>query len=77
MTISFFPLKTILVKLDEVTWRVLLNTKKRFNGMGIKTYPKHLATVEGKAAAKALELRYITTYERIFGHMPPYNPVYH
>ncbi|MEL4888813.1 hypothetical protein N6P31_17410 [Pectobacterium betavasculorum] len=51
--------------------------QKRFNELGIKTYPEHLATVEGKAAAKVLELRYITTYERIFGHMPSYNPVYH
>ncbi|PHM37743.1 RHS family protein [Xenorhabdus mauleonii] len=51
--------------------------EKRFNGLGINVESTHLATVNGKAAAKALELRYIKTYERIFGNKPPYNPVYH
>lgn len=51
--------------------------QKRFEALGIDIYSSRLATVEGKAAARALELRYITTYERIFGKMPPYNPVYH
>ncbi|EOV9602889.1 RHS repeat-associated core domain-containing protein, partial [Cronobacter malonaticus] len=51
--------------------------QKRFNALGIDVYSTRLATVEGKAAARALELRYIKTYERIFGEMPPYNPVYH
>ena len=32
-----------------------------------------LASVEGKDLAKQLELRYIKTYEKIYGQRPPYN----
>ncbi|MDY0171115.1 MAG: polymorphic toxin-type HINT domain-containing protein, partial [Thermoguttaceae bacterium] len=40
---------------------------------GREVVPRHLRTVEGKAAAKALETRYIKTYENIFGKLPPFN----
>jgi hypothetical protein len=41
--------------------------------LGIDIDVELLSTVEGKAAAKALETRYITTYRRVFGSRPPFN----
>jgi RHS repeat-associated protein len=37
---------------------------------GLDTVVEHLRTVEGKAAARALETRYIRTYDKLFGHRP-------
>jgi hypothetical protein len=37
---------------------------------GLNTYVEHLRTVEGKQAARALETRYIMTYEKVFGFRP-------
>jgi hypothetical protein len=41
--------------------------RKLRNEHGLDTVVEHLRTVEGKAAAKALETRYIETYEKVFG----------
>jgi RHS repeat-associated protein len=46
--------------------------RKLRNEYGLDTYVERLRTVEGKRAARALETRYITTYERIFGFRPGY-----
>jgi hypothetical protein len=48
-----------------------------FKRRGIKVTVQKLRTVEGKAAARELETRYIETYARIFGRRPRYNPVNH
>ena len=40
---------------------------------GLDTVFEHLRTVEGKAAARALETRYIRTYEKLFGHRPGFS----
>ncbi|MFN7770826.1 MAG: polymorphic toxin-type HINT domain-containing protein [Planctomycetaceae bacterium] len=45
--------------------------------LGIDIDVDLLRSVEGKAAARLLEKRYIETYMRIFGQRPPYNPVNH
>ena len=37
---------------------------------GIKAYMEELRTVEGKAAARPIESRYISTYEKVFGKRP-------
>ena len=37
---------------------------------GLNTVVEYLRTVDGKAAAKALETRYIKTYEKAFGIKP-------
>lgn len=37
---------------------------------GRETYPEPLGAVKGKATAKALETKYIRTYEKIRGHKP-------
>jgi RHS repeat-associated protein len=46
--------------------------RKLYTEYGLDTYVEHLRTVEGKRAAKILETRYITTYERLFGFRPGY-----
>ena len=45
--------------------------------LGIDIEVDLLRTVEGKAAARAWETRYIDTFRRIFGQRPPDNPVNH
>lgn len=45
--------------------------------LGIDIDIELLRTVEGKAAARAFESRYIDTYIRVFGQRPPFNPVNH
>jgi hypothetical protein len=50
---------------------------RTFAKLGIQIRVEPLGTVEGKAAAKALELRYIETYTRFFGERPLFNPVNH
>ena len=50
---------------------------RNFAKEGIDIDVQRLATVEGKAAAKALEKRYIKTYTKTFKKRPPYNPVDH
>lgn len=45
--------------------------------LGIDIEVDLLRTVEGKAAARAWETRYIDTFRRIFGQRPPNNPVNH
>ena len=45
--------------------------------LGIDIDVDLLRSIEGKAAARSLESRYIETYMRIFGQRPPYNPVNH
>jgi hypothetical protein len=47
--------------------------RRYFQGLGIDTDVVPLRTVQGKAAARALETRYIDTYERMFGSKPQYN----
>jgi hypothetical protein len=47
--------------------------QRYFQRLGIDTETVPLRTVEGKAAAKALETRYIQTYRRIYGQRPQYN----
>jgi hypothetical protein len=47
--------------------------QRSFQRLGIDTEIVSLRTVEGKAAAKALETRYIQTYNRIYGQRPQYN----
>jgi len=39
---------------------------------GLDTFVVPLRTVEGKAAARALETRYINTYDKVFGFKPGY-----
>lgn len=46
--------------------------RKLRNEHGLDTVVEPLRTVEGKAAAKALETRYIETYEKVFGIKPGY-----
>lgn len=46
-------------------WRRQLEKKH-----GLQTVVEHLATVEGKRAAKQLETRYINTYEKVYGFKP-------
>jgi RHS repeat-associated protein len=46
-----------------------------FSELGIGVRVDLLGTVEGKAAARALENRYINTYLKIFGERPLFNPV--
>ena len=50
---------------------------RKFSEIGIDVSVDILMTVEGKMAAKALELRYINTYIRTFGKRPPFNSVNH
>jgi hypothetical protein len=46
--------------------------RKLRNEHGLDTIVEHLRTIEGKAAAKALESRYIDAYEKAFGFKPGY-----
>ncbi len=39
---------------------------------GLDTIVQHLKTIDGKAAARALETKYIRTYEKTFGFKPGY-----
>jgi len=47
----------------------------KFKRLGFDIEVNLLETVDGKAAAKELEKRYIETYIKIFGQRPPFNPV--
>jgi hypothetical protein len=40
---------------------------------GLDTVVEHLKTVDGKASARALEVQYIDTYEKVFGFRPGYD----
>lgn len=51
--------------------------QRQFAKRGIDIEVDLLRTVEGKAAARQLETRYIKTYARTFGERPRYNPVNH
>ena len=51
--------------------------QRSFANQGLDIEVNLLRTVEGKVAAKALELRYIQTYTKTFGQRPPFNPVNH
>lgn len=48
-----------------------------FSKLGIDVDVDLLETVEGKAAARALEKRFINIYMKIFGKRPLFNPVNH
>jgi hypothetical protein len=47
--------------------------QRDFAQRGVRITVDRLDTVEGKAAARLLETRYIDTYHRIFGRRPPFN----
>jgi hypothetical protein len=47
----------------------------KFKRLGIDIEVDLLETVDGKAAARQLEKRYIETYIKIFGQRPPFNSV--
>lgn len=47
--------------------------RRHFQSLGIETDTVLLRAVQGKAPARALETRYIDTYERVFGSQPQYN----
>jgi hypothetical protein len=47
--------------------------QRAFDEMGIDIEVQFHRTVDGKAAAKVLESRYIKTFERYFGTKPPFN----
>lgn len=51
--------------------------QRDFAGRGIDIEVQLLRTVEGKAAARALETRYIDTFNRFFQQRPTFNPVNH
>jgi hypothetical protein len=51
--------------------------QRDFAKQGLEVEVELLRTVEGKAAAKALELKYIQTYIKVYGKRPPNNPVNH
>jgi RHS repeat-associated protein len=55
----------------------LAEHQRDYAKLGIRLKVDLLHTVEGKAAARALESRYIDTYIRVFGQRPPFNPVNH
>ena len=44
--------------------------EKLFERYGLETEIESLGTFEGKSLAKAMETRYIRTYEKVFGHKP-------
>ncbi len=45
--------------------------------LGIDIEVDLLRTVDGKAAARSLETRYIDTFRGVFGRRPPNNPIHH
>ena len=45
--------------------------------LGVDIEVDLLRTVEGKAAARVWETKYIDTFRRVFGQRPPNNPVNH
>lgn len=47
--------------------------RRHFQRLGINTDVLPFGTVEGIAAARALETRYIQTYNRLYGSRPRYN----
>jgi RHS repeat-associated protein len=47
--------------------------RRFFARQGIDVDIQPLRTVEGKAAARQIETKYITTFERLFGHRPEFN----
>ena len=47
--------------------------RRGFSRQGIDIDIRTIRTVEGKAAARSLETRYIQTYRRVYGHRPPFN----
>ena len=51
--------------------------QRDYAGLGIRIRVDLLNTVEGKAAARALERRYIDTFRRVFGQRPPFNLLNH
>ena len=51
----------------------LAEHQRSFNRLGIDVDVELLRSLEGKAAARALESRYIDSYRRIFGKRPPFN----
>jgi len=53
----------------------LAEHQRDYARQGIRLQIDLLDTVEGKAAARALESRYILTYTRVFGQRPLFNPV--
>lgn len=48
--------------------------QRAFAASGIEIEVNFLRMVEGKAAAKALEFRYIETYTKTYGRRPSHNP---
>lgn len=55
----------------------LAEHQRDYAKLGIRLKSDLLDTVEGNAAARALESRYIDTYMRVFGQRPSFNPVNH
>lgn len=51
--------------------------RRRFSKLGIEVETTLLKGGLSKPLAKTLETRYIRSYEKIFGHKPPYNKSYH
>lgn len=51
--------------------------QREYAKLGIDIDVDRLSTVEGKAAARAIESRYISTYIRVFDQRPRFNPVNH
>ncbi|WP_425464182.1 RHS repeat domain-containing protein [Paenibacillus lentus] len=50
---------------------------RRFSKLGIEVETTLLKGGLSKRQAKALETRYIRSYEKVFGNKPPYNKSYH
>ena len=50
---------------------------RRFSKLGIEVETTSLKSGLTKREAKAVETRYIRSYEKIFGKKPPYNKTYH
>lgn len=50
---------------------------RRFSKLGIEVETTLLKGGLSKREAKALETRYIRSYEKVFGNKPPYNKSYH